>query len=192
MTVSTLSDRTSAIIVLLVSCALITACTTIKAGSHYDETNNFGAYRTFAWVSEDPYVTDDLAIRISPLTQSKIKQAIRSELEQIDYTFTDDRDSADFLIAFTVGTRDRIRVTSYPVDYPGTWGWHIRGSHYYAREVSEHSYTEGTLGVDIFDGKSSKPVWHGWAEKTISRSDRENPDPLIETGVAKLFESFPR
>jgi hypothetical protein len=91
-----------------------------------------------------------------------------------------------------VGTRDKIRVSSYPVNYPGTWGWHVYGSHYYIREVSAHSYTEGTLGVDIFDGKTNKPVWHGWAEKTISSSDRQNPDPLIKTGVAKLFESFPR
>jgi hypothetical protein len=192
MTPSILSGRTSAIITLLVSCVLVTACATIATGSHYDETNNFGAYKTFSWVDENPYVNEDSTIRISPLTQDKIKQEIQAQLERIGYSYSDNRDSSDFLIAYTVGTRDKIRVSSYPVNYPGSWGWHVYGSHYYVREVSEHAYIEGTLGVDIFDGKTNKPVWHGWAEKTISSSDRQNPDPMIKTGVANLFESFPR
>jgi hypothetical protein len=173
-------------------CALFTACSTISTGSHHDETTNFGAYQTFSWINEVPYISDDSTVRISPLTQSKIQQAIRAELERKDYSFTDERDSADFVVAYTVGTRDAIRVNSYPVAYRGAWGWHVRGSYYYIHETVEHSYTEGTLGVDIFDGKSSKPVWHGWAEKTITESDREDPSSVIREGVAKLFESFPR
>jgi hypothetical protein len=45
--------------------------------------------------------------------------------------------------------------------------------------------------VDIFDNKSGKPVWHGWAEKTVTDSDRSNPGPAIKTGVGGIFESFP-
>lgn len=172
--------------------AFLTACSTISTGSHYDETTNFGAYQTFSWIDETPYISDESTVRISPLSQSKIQQAIRAELERKGYSFTDERNSADFVVAYTVGTRDTIRVSSYPVAYRGAWGWHVRGSYYYTHETMEHSYTEGTLGVDIFDGKSSKPVWHGWAEKTITESDREDPSSVIREGVAKLFESFPR
>lgn len=177
--------------VTLFTYGLLGACTTIQTGSHFDETTNFGAYRTFSWVDDEPYVTDESSIRVSPLTQQNVQDAIRNELIRSGHTYSDNRDEADFLVAYTVGTRDRIRVTSYPVDYPGNWGWHVYGSHYYIREFSAHSYTEGTLGVDIFDGKTSKPVWHGWVEKTISSSDRENPEPMIREGVARLFENFP-
>jgi len=110
----------------------------------------------------------------------------------LQYSFIDDRDNADFVVAYTIGTRGEIRVSSYPVAYQGSWGWHVHCSYYYIREYSEQSYTKGTLGVDIFDGKSKKPVWHGWAEKMITESDRKGPDSAINEGVAKLFESFPR
>ena len=172
--------------------AFLTACETIRTGSHYDETTNFGAYQTFSWIDENPYIGDGSTVRVSPLAQSKIQRAIQTQLEQLGYSFIEDRDDADFVLAYTVGTRDRIRVDSYPAAYHGSWGWHVHGSYYYIHETTVHSYTEGTLGVDMFDGKSRKPVWHGWAEKTITESDREDPSSVIEAGVAKLFESFPR
>ncbi len=184
--------RLAQIITFLAVSGFLTACATISTGSHFDETTNFGAYQTFSWIDQVPYISDGSTVRISPLTQNKIQQAIQSQLEQTGYSFTEDRENADFVLAYTIGTRDKIRVDSYPVGYRGSWGWHVHGSYYYVREYSEHSYTEGTLGVDIYDGKSNKPVWHGWAEKTITESDREDPSSVIKEGVAKLFQSFPR
>jgi hypothetical protein len=172
--------------------ALVSGCAGIKTGSHYDETANFSANRTFAWVADDPYVTADSSIRISPLTQEKIQVAIRDQLIRAGYKLTESSQSADMLIAFTVGTREKISVDSYPVDYPGAWGWHLHGSTYVVREYSEHRYTEGALGVDIFDGGTFKPIWHGWAETVINDKDRENPNQLIEDSVSKLFATFPK
>ena len=133
--------------------AFLTACETIRTGSHYDETTNFGAYQTFSWIDENPYIGDGSAVRISPLAQSKIQRAIQTQLEQLGYSFIEDRDDADFVLAYTVGTRDRIRVDSYPAAYRGSWGWHVHGSYYYVNETTVHSYKECTLGFDMFDGK---------------------------------------
>ncbi|MEX0707375.1 MAG: DUF4136 domain-containing protein [Woeseia sp.] len=180
----------TALVLLIV--AALTACSSIRTGSHLDETNNFSAYSTFSWIADDPYIRSDTDLVISPLTQAKIQGAIRDQLEFKGYRYTGDRDEADFVVSYTVGSRETIRTTSYPVAYHGTWGWHVRGSDYYIREYEEHSYTEGTLAVDVFDGASKKPVWHGWAEKTITMSDRRNPDAVINDSVIKLLESFPR
>lgn len=178
-------------LVLLVLASL-SACSSIRTGSHLDETNNFGTYETFSWIADDPYIGRDSDLVVSPLTQAKIQSAIQDQLEFKGYRYTDDRDEADFVVSYTVGSRETIRTTSYPAAYHGTWGWHVRGSDYYIREYEEHSYTEGTLAVDIFDGASKKPVWHGWAEKTITMSDRRHPDAAIKDSVTKLLESFPR
>ena len=167
-------------------------CASIRTGSHYDETANFAAFKTFSWASQTPYVTDGESIRISPLSQKNIQTAIRRQLESAGYEYLDAPGKGDMLIAYTVGTRDKIRVESYPVQYVGVWGWHIHGSHYIIRETREHHYTSGTLGVDIFEGKTNKPIWHGWAEKTIRDSDREDPKSVIDEGVAQLFGNFPQ
>lgn len=192
MTLCTLADRSQAAFIALFLLLTLSACSTMDVGSHYDETTNFTAYRSFSWVADDPYISDGDAIRISPLTQQKIQDTIASKFANIGIVYTATPDDADIIVAYTVGTRDKIRTASYPIDYPGNWGWHVHGSHYYVREVSEHKYTEGTLAIDVFDGRTQKPVWHGWAQKTITTSDRQDPDPLIEESVSRLLESFPK
>lgn len=173
-------------------CVILGACAAIKVGSHYDETTNFREYRTFAWIDSDPYISDENgAIPISPLTHSKVQSAIERELEAKGYSLTDDRAKADFVVAYTIGTRSKISTSYYPDGYRDPGGWHVHDSYYYVREYREHSYTEGTLGVDIFDNRSRKPVWHGWAQKTITQFDREDPTEIVNEGVAKLFETFP-
>lgn len=177
---------------LLMLASFLGGCATINTGSHFDETANFGAYKSFSWIDDDPLISADTSIPVSALAQSMIKSAIQSELEQKGYAFTQDRSDADFVVAYTIGTREKIRIDSYPAYYRGRWGWHVPYSYYYYREISAHTYTRGTLGVDIFDNESGKPVWHGWAEKTVTQSDRADPGPSIKEGIGMLFESFPR
>lgn len=179
---------------LIVVATIATGCSTITTGAHYDETTDFGMYKRFSWIDDNPLIvgTGESGITVDPLTQSKIQHALRSGFESKGYTFVDDRERADFVVAYTVGTRQDVSISSYPSGYYGTWGWHVRGSHYYVHEVSAHTYTKGTLGVDVFDEKSRKPVWHGWAEKTVTMDDRKDPSPAIDAAVSKLLESFPK
>lgn len=171
--------------------AVAAGCVTIRTGSHFDETTDFTAYRSFSWIAEDPYIAGDTSFLVSPLAQQEIRTAIQRELTAKGYSFMPDRGNADFVVSFTVGTREKIRVESYPVEYRGAWGWHLPYSVYHHREFSAHSYTEGTLGVDIFDNESGKPVWHGWAEKTVTQKDRQDPSESILLSVGKLFAEFP-
>lgn len=177
---------------MIVLACITAGCATIRTGSHYDETTNFGAWQTFGWISEDPYISAEASLPVSPLAREQIKDAIRRELEGKGYAFSADRGNADFVVSYTVGTRDEIRIDSYPTAYQGAWGWHVPYSYYYYRDVSVHTYTRGTLGVDIFDNATGKPVWHGWAEKTVTESDRRDPQESIDEGVRQLFAEFPR
>lgn len=186
------SRRREAPFLAVVVLGLAAACATIETGSHYDETADFGAYESFSWIADDPHIGPEGDLAVSPLTHSKIQQAIREQLEIQGYTFTEDRAAADFVVSYTVGSREKIRTSSYPVAYRGAWGWHVYGSRYYVHEYVEHSYTKGTLSVDVFDNETKKPVWHGWAEKTITESDRRDPTRTIRDSVTRLFESFPR
>ena len=170
----------------------LTGCATIKSGSHHDESTSFAYYRTFSWIADQPLIVGTgERPTVSPLSQKKIVDAIRAELTRKGFRYTGDRASADFVLSYTVGTRERIEATSYPSAYRGAWGWHLYGRAYYSMEVEHRMYTEGTLGVDVFDGKTKQPVWHGWAAKTISSSDRQDPAPSIDKAVKALFSDFP-
>ncbi len=186
------SKRFAALSILLILGISLSGCATLRSGSHYDQSATYDHYRTFSWIADQPLIvgTGD-GPPISPLSQKKIVTAIEAELTRKGFVYTPNRESADFALSYTVGTRERIESTSYPSAYQGPWGWHLYGRYYYDTEVVHRTYTEGTLGVDVFDGRTKQPVWHGWASKTISTSDRKDPAPSIEKAVTAIFKDFP-
>ncbi|MCB1662681.1 MAG: DUF4136 domain-containing protein [Pseudomonadales bacterium] len=174
----------------LFTCLLIglflSGCATIKSGSHQDESVSFTDYRTFSWIADNPLILGvGESSSVSPLTLRKISEAIKNELIVKGFVFTENQHAADFVLSFTVGTREKINASSYPSPYSGAWGWH-----YYETDVVHRTYTEGTLSVDIFDGKTKQPVWHGWATKIILTPDREDPSALIKEAVTAIFNKF--
>ena len=187
-----MKHATKVITILVLGTLVLSGCATIRTGSHQDESAAFSDYSTFAWIADNPLILgagDEPPI--SPLSQKKIVQAIEKELAQKGFIHTEDPNEADFVVSYTVGTRERIDETSYPVAYIGTWGWHMYGRYYYQTEVAHRTYTEGTLGIDVFDGKTKQPVWHGWASKSVTSADREDPSPAIQKAVAAIIKRFP-
>ena len=119
------------------------------------------------------------------------RRVIAAELEHKGYVFADSPDEADFIVCYTLGSRAKIDASSYPANHQANRGWHLYGRDYYTSAMHHRSYTEETLSIDIFDGKSKQPVWHGWANQTISAANRQKPSPIIRTAVAQIFEQFP-
>jgi hypothetical protein len=168
----------------------LTACATpMQARSDYDSRNDFSRYQSFAWIAEDPLITPrGAAEQVSPLNRRRIVEAIESQLAGKGFRKAADAASADFVLSFTVGARDRIDVQSYPVRYHGYWGW---GGTYLGYDADVSTYREGTLAIDIFDAHSNQPVWHGWATKRITERDVENAGQQIPIAVAAILANFP-
>ena len=185
-------SRLQTVVVLILVGAFLSGCATIRSGAHHDESASFDDYQSFAWIADDPLILGGGSDQpISALAKKEITQSIENELIAKGFVYQQDPDQADFVVAYTVGTRDRIVATSYPMAYRGVWGWHLYGSYYYQTEVEHRTYTEGTLGIDIFDGKSNEPVWHGWASKSVTSADRNDPSPAILKAVAAIIKRFP-
>ncbi len=186
------SPQRRMIAVVLLLGALLSACATVRSGAHHDKSVSFDNYQSFAWIAENPLIIGGgHRETISPLTRKMIVQSIENELVRKGFLYVENREQADFVVAYTVGTREKIDSTSYPSAYGGAWGWHMYGQYYYQTEVVHRTYTEGTLGIDIFDGKSKEPVWHGWASKSVTSADRSDPSPAIEEAVAAIIKRFP-
>jgi hypothetical protein len=123
---------------------------------------------------------------VSALTARRIREAIEAELAAKGYKAVAAPENANFVVAFTVGTRDRIDATSYPAPYRGPWLWGWYGS-----QTDLRVYQEGTLSIDIFDGATKQPVWHGRARKEVTSSDVSDPGPVIRKGVKAILAQFP-
>ena len=183
----------------LVVFALLGACaSTFKATYDHDSNHDFSNYQTFAWISRNPMKAGQTATVPNPLLEPRIMSALESALVAKGYRQVADASSADFVISFTVGSREEIKVDSYPSmsvgygrAYPRGWGW---GGAYYGvgtTETKVRQYTKGMLAVDVFDVKEKRPVWHGVASKTINESDRENVEETIKAAVDAILAGFP-
>jgi len=179
--------------------ALLGACaSTFEATYDHDANNDFSNYHTFAWLSKSPMKVSQSIATLNPLLEPRIMSALEFALVAKGYKWVAEPASADFVISFTVGSRDEIKVDSYPsmsagygMGYPRHWGWGGAYYGYATTETSVRQYTKGMLAVDIFDVKERRPVWHGVAEKTINESDRENLEATIKAAVDAILAGFP-
>lgn len=183
----------------LVSLGLAACASKFEASYDSDPSQDFFAYKTFGWISENPMVQGSSDRVPNPLLQPKIMAALEAGLATKGYTRMDDPEAADFAVSFTVGSREEIRVDSYPSTYgaygmggyPG-WGGAYYGYGYgYGTETRVRQTTKGMLGLDIFDVKTHRPVFHAVATKTISNSDREELDVTIQAAVDAVLAAFP-
>ncbi len=177
---------------------IVTGCaSTFDASYDHDSANDFDKYQSFAWISKNPMKVGKGVDMPNPLLEPRIMSALENALVAKGYRYEKRPKDADFVVSFTVGSREEIKVDSYPtmsagygVAYPRHWGW---GGMYYGAvtETRVRQYTEGMLAVDVFDVAERRPVWHGVASKKISESDRENVDATVKAAVDAILAGFP-
>lgn len=170
--------------------ALLTGCAArMETHVDHDVAQVFTAYHTYAWLGDDPQLNAGRSdYRVSPLNRRRVIDAIEAQLASKGFVKAPDRASADFVVAYTIGARDKLEVTTFPPPYNGGWGW---GRRYFGPEVDAQGYVEGTLAIDIFDRRSHRPVWHGWARKRVTEDDREHAAEQIDAAVKMMLSSFP-
>lgn len=176
---------------LLLGAVMLSSCVSIRADSDFYAAADFSHFQRYTWVGDMPFlVPAGYDIGVSPLNQRRIKEAIESDLAAKGFTLVEDSNRADFAVSVTVGARDRISVETYPFRYRGSWGWR-RFGFYYGPQVDTHTYREGILAIDVFDQATNQPVWHGWAEKRITNSDRTDAAGQTKAAVTAILRDFP-
>jgi len=176
---------------------LLASCTygpTVR--TDFDPSANFHAYRTYSWLQSD-------APRgMNPLMFARLRGSIDRELTARGYTQSPG--AGDFAVSFTIGERDRVRVWDYPSYGWGGWGWGGWGGWgggwggwggwgwgYPYERVSIDQYTERSVIIDIFDGPTRRPVWHGIGTN-VEYSDYMNFTKLDQAVVAALAKFPPQ
>jgi hypothetical protein len=175
---------------------LLGACASgFQATYDYDRSHDFSGHRYWAWISEHPMKIGEIGSIPSPLIEPRIMSAIDGNLSRKGFERVDDPAAADFVVAFTIGSREKIKVDTYPsyyggYAYPRRWG----GSYYgggYSTETRVSEYTKGMLAIDIFDASEKVPTWHGATEKSITSTDRKNVEETINAAVTAVLKGFP-
>ncbi|MFP6807280.1 MAG: DUF4136 domain-containing protein [Pseudomonadales bacterium] len=181
--------------------ALLSACSSNPPIIDFDSSVDFSKYKTFAFMSEHPLLRAEGGEGGSPLLEGRLMQTTENILAARGFKRVADPESADMAIGFTVGSRDKIQVNSYPETYRPYYGGYGRGwgGAYYgggyavgmSTSTTVNQYTEGTLSLDIYDVSTHAPIWHGKATKKITTKMQENPQETVDEIMSSILATFP-
>lgn len=166
----------------------LSGCETLRVGSDYDHTANFSRYHSFTWLPRKDYGVKN------PLIVERAREAILAGFESKGYRYVHSEAEANFAVDFTIGARERMNVRTYPQPYSGPWYWYGRawwGYPYWGTGIDVTQYREGTLAIDVFDAKTHRPVWHGWAKKPLTHEDITHSAESIRKAVDEVLAQFP-
>ena len=176
--------------------ALTMACTSNSTKINFDKNTEIETinYKTFAWLTEAKIMA--APTDINPVMKFRVDKSIEQAFISKGYTLIENAEKADFTISYTVGSREEIKINSYPAAYSNAWDrGYFTSRNYYGgmsigTETSVRQYTEGKLAIDVYDVKTHQPVWHGWAIKRLTSNDTETPSSKINDAVIEVVNQF--
>ena len=188
--------KTSLTALVLLGCLLAAGCaTTLRPTIDYDPVVEFTAYQTFSWIDPNPLIFAATQRTLSPLVQQRLMSQTQQGLTQRGLRFVEDPSQADLVVAFTIGSREGLRVTSFPTRSlsrgpsgrrSSSWGGYWNTS-----TVRTTQYREGQLAIDLFDVAQERPVWHGTVSRRITQAERMEPGDAIQEAVDAILKQFP-
>jgi hypothetical protein len=116
--------------------------------------------------------------------QARIEQAVDAVLEARGYRKVEE--NPDFRVGWLGAIEEKVDVdtiNSYRGYSRGPWGY----PQTYVRE-----YEEGTVIIDIVDGRSGQLVWRGTGQAELSQSSNpEKRQERLQKVVEKILSRFP-
>jgi hypothetical protein len=184
------------LVVLISVVWIFAACSNYTYYGVGNSTVNISKYRTFAWL---PPI--DKAKTIDDITDEKITTEATDQLEKRGLVLKSSR--PDALVRYTVMIDDKVRTFNDP-QYVYTRGGYYprlgyyRGNRYMyysyrqpfpvyvGEDVEQVPYKQGTLIIDLIDGKTKKVIWRGYGVGEVSNPETAYKDiPKVVEGIIK-------
>jgi len=165
----------------LLACLALACTPGVEAHSIVLPGYDLSRFETFSFGAAEDAPPDFHASPRTAEVRSRVRQIVASLLR--DRGFVEKPEGGDFLVQIACGRREREveRMVPVPHPLPKRPGWF--------EEHELEDLVEGALVVDVFDGKTHEPVWHGAARVEV-QSDRVD-ESLLRRATAKVLDSFP-
>src|SRR5246127_1079542 len=144
----------------------------------FDHQANFSQYKTYSWQEIKP---------ANSLWDARIKSAVDAQLAAKGWTKVDSGGDVA-IVAIKTSHTERTLQTFYD-GMGGGWRWRGFGG-IGESTTTEQDYKEGTLLIDMYDGKTKQLIWRGTTEDPMSNNAEKN-EKTLDKGVVKIFRKFP-
>jgi len=115
----------------------------------------------------------------SPLNESRLRAAIAA---QLGVPVQPGPGYADCLIGYGIGAQNVVEGA-----WPYAYGW----GYPYGWGPGPYVYTQGIIGVDIYDARSRQPLWRATVDQNLVGVSGPEAEKRIYEAVAALFAKYP-
>jgi Domain of unknown function (DUF4136) len=161
------------------------ACTTLRVTTDVNPNFSVATCHSYSFAREH---TPDQAFG-NPLNGDRLRSAIEANMAAKGITKLDD--GGDCVVGYALGTRQVFN------DYYAGWGvgwgygWGARRGYGYWGYDGPWVENETRVALDIFDGRSRKPIWHGAVSETMQDLSGPNAEAKIGAATAAIFAKLP-
>lgn len=167
-------------------------CSSISVKADWDPQVDFTRLQTWRWADESRTPTGNAALDTDGLLARRVMRSVEEVLATKGYVKTSTSEG-DFEVAWFLTVEPKTQVTTIN-DYhgygPGWGGWY--GAGYGGSTTVVDSYNEGTLIIDVKDGKSGHLIWRGAGSARLR--DKVDPDKAQQRAhdaVSQILAKFP-
>lgn len=175
---------------------LFMACASINVSSNYDPSavQEIDSFKTYAWLPQ-PEGGDKRVY--NPIMGNQVMKAADDVLQSRGYQKVDASANPDFLMGWHGSIQDRLEADTvnayygypYSTMWDPFWGGPVVAA---APETYVREYEEGTILLDVVDGKSKQLVWRGKAQSELNENaSAEKQQKKVTQSVDKILERFP-
>jgi hypothetical protein len=162
---------------------MLPACASMVVSAHMQPGLDVSRYRTYAWGPVDLLPTGDARLDANPFFDARVRAAVEGQLAARGIQKV--ADAPDIRVHYHATVEQRLDVFNLEREY---------GSCTNDCPTGMREYEQGTLVIDVVDGRTERVVWRGWAQTDMSGliNDQKRLDRRIDDAVRRIFELFPR
>jgi hypothetical protein len=156
----------------------------IKTDYNPEAVQAMNAYKTYSWATAKRDQT------VSNLNAQRIVSAIDAALSSKGFQKVES--GGDFLVAFMATTAQQTDYTTTNDYYGYGWGRWYGGGGMSTSRTTAYNWTQGTLVLDIVDGKTNEMVYRSTAQAEVDQdlapAERQT---RLNQGALRMLEKFP-
>ena len=152
----------------------------------FDPHEDFADYRTWAWLAPS-FEVSSRRNHVEPSLDALLREAVERELAARGFERAQE-EPPDFLVTYHLRVQLQLVQGLETPAMQTVSSYHREGGfEVTASRPTVQSYEQGTLVLDVADGRERQLVWRGIGTRRVRNSFKERADDV----VAEIFEAFP-
>jgi len=155
-----------------------------------DQDAKLEGYHRFAWLTPPPSPVRD-PILDSQILEARVHKAVSADMQGRGFEEVAPDAGPDFLVTYHTSAKQKIESTGATFSFGFVDAFpHGFGAVGFPVGPDVQSRDEGTLMLDVMDGKSKRLVWRGWTTQLLNQDNYS--DQAVAGAVKDILDKFPK